>query len=48
MILHCYRLAKFYGCHPDKFLNEPVSVLMSHMMFTDQLLIELKQQDEEQ
>jgi hypothetical protein len=46
LILDCYRLAKFYGRHPDEFLSLPISAIRRHMNFTAQLLAELHPEEE--
>jgi len=46
LILSCYRLAKFYGCHPDQFLRLTASEIRRHEQWTNRLLIEVEQQSE--
>jgi hypothetical protein len=37
-VLACYKLARFYSCHPNEFLSEPFSALARHLAMTDKLL----------
>jgi hypothetical protein len=38
IILDCYRLAKYYGRHPDDFLTLPLSSIRRHMRWTSKLI----------
>jgi len=38
--MNCYRLAKYYGQHPDTFLSLPLSKINRHLYWTDRLLQE--------
>lgn len=46
-MLASYRLAKFFGTHPREFLNDPVSMIASHLRYVNKLLDELSEQEEE-
>ncbi|MBO0717632.1 MAG: hypothetical protein J2P55_09915 [Rhizobiales bacterium] len=37
LILHCYRLARFYGTDPNVFLDKPVSEVLRHIARTEEL-----------
>lgn len=37
LVLHCYRLAKFYGRHPREFLGLTVEEIGQHMFWTERL-----------
>jgi len=37
LILHCYRLAKYYSLDPRTFLDMPLSEVMRHLYWTDYL-----------
>jgi hypothetical protein len=38
LILFCYHLAEFYSQHPDAFLKLPISELLVHADWTNELL----------
>jgi hypothetical protein len=38
LILHCYRLAQYYGLNPRTFLEMPLSEVRRHMYWTDYLV----------
>jgi hypothetical protein len=44
--LECYKLAKFYGVHPDTFLVCDLRTVMRHRARTNQVLAELGEDDD--
>jgi len=44
-VMACYRLAKFYGRHPNEFLSKPFSEVRRHMHWTNQLIEEMNRND---
>jgi hypothetical protein len=42
--LNCYRLAKYYGCHPSQFLSLTFTEIERHMAWTDHLLAILEEE----
>jgi hypothetical protein len=44
LILDCYRLARWYHCSPDTFLNMPISDVHLHLRRTTQLARLMRQE----
>ena len=42
LVLACYRLAKFYGQHPDSFLSSSLARIGAHLRRTNELLAEIE------
>lgn len=47
LILHCYRLAKYYSVDPDVFLAKPASMIRRHLVWTDRLIAAIENTQDE-
>jgi hypothetical protein len=48
LTLGAYKLARFYSCHPNAFLELPISELKRHLKRTDDLLALIEEERQEQ